>query len=163
MSGSSVFSPQFKNLEKDRIQLEKLLDSNNVWLFCDPLDYIPPDSSAHGISQARILEWVAISFSRGSYWTRDWTHISCIAGRFLTTELPNNHIQIQPCSSVPFWKQWGSPCSPPAGPHRELCTWELGRGPKIHTHYYPRKSLWQWRLLVKVNRMIKPEIQVTHH
>ena len=37
-----------------------------VWLICNPLDYSPPDSSVHGISQARILEWVAISFSRGS-------------------------------------------------------------------------------------------------
>ena len=119
-SGSSVFSPQFKNLEKNRIQLEKLLKSNNVWLFCDPLDYIPPDSSVHGILQARLLEWVAISFSRGSSWTRDWTHISCIAGRFFTTELPKNHIQVQPSSSVPCWKQWGSPCSPPSGPHRGL-------------------------------------------
>ena len=33
---------------------------------CDPVDYSPPDSSIHGILQARILEWVAISFSRGS-------------------------------------------------------------------------------------------------
>ena len=33
---------------------------------CDPMDYSPPVSSAHGILQARILEWVAISFSRGS-------------------------------------------------------------------------------------------------
>ena len=36
----------------------------------------------HGISQARILEWVAISFSRGSFWPRDWTHISYI-GRWI--------------------------------------------------------------------------------
>ena len=34
-------------------------------LFCDPLDYSPPGSSVHGISQVKILEWVAISFSRG--------------------------------------------------------------------------------------------------
>ena len=34
--------------------------------FCDPVDCSPPDSSVHGILQARILEWVAISFSRGS-------------------------------------------------------------------------------------------------
>ena len=37
-----------------------------------------PDSSVYGILQARILEWVAISFSRGSYQTRDWTWVSCI-------------------------------------------------------------------------------------
>ena len=48
----------------------------------------PPGSSVHGIFQARILEWVVISFSRGSSWPKDWTHISCIsctAGRFFTT------------------------------------------------------------------------------
>ena len=45
---------------------------------CDPLDCSLPGSSVHGIFQAKVLEWVAISFSRGSYWSRDWTHISCI-------------------------------------------------------------------------------------
>ena len=41
-------------------------------------------SSIHGILQARILEWVAIPFSRGSSWPRDRTQVSCIAGRFFT-------------------------------------------------------------------------------
>ena len=48
---------------------------------CDPMDYGPPSSSVHGIFQARTLEWVAISFSRGSSCPRDWTCIfwvSCI-------------------------------------------------------------------------------------
>ena len=45
---------------------------------CDPTDCSPPGSSVHGISQARILECVAISFSRGSSQHRNWTHISCI-------------------------------------------------------------------------------------
>ena len=40
--------------------------------------------SNHGIFQARVLEWVAISFSRGSSWPRDWTYVSCIAGICLT-------------------------------------------------------------------------------
>ena len=43
---------------------------------CDPMDCSPPGSSVHGILQARILEWVAISFSRGSSRPRDRTHIS---------------------------------------------------------------------------------------
>ena len=46
-----------------------------------PMDYSPPDSSVHGILQARIVEWVAIPFSRGSFQPRDWTHVSCIANR----------------------------------------------------------------------------------
>ena len=43
-----------------------------------------PGSSVHGILQARILGWVAIPFSRGSSQPRDWTWISCIAGRLFT-------------------------------------------------------------------------------
>ena len=63
-----------------------------VWLFCDPIDYSPPGCSVHGISPARILEWVAIFFSRGSSRPRDWTCISCISGRFFTTEPPGKSV-----------------------------------------------------------------------
>ena len=48
---------------------------------CDPMDSSLPDSSVHGLSQARILEWVAISFSRVSSQPRDQTQVSCIVGR----------------------------------------------------------------------------------
>ena len=48
---------------------------------CDLVDCSPPGSSTHGILQARILEWLAISFSRGSSQPRDQTHVSCLAGR----------------------------------------------------------------------------------
>ena len=40
--------------------------------------YSPPDSSVYGILQGRILEWIAIPFSKGSSWPRDWTQVSCI-------------------------------------------------------------------------------------
>ena len=50
----------------------------------DPMDYSPSGSSVHGILQARILEWVAISSSRGSSGPRDQTWVSCSAGRFFT-------------------------------------------------------------------------------
>ena len=43
-----------------------------------------PGSSVHGILQAKILEWVAIPFSRGFFWSRDQTQVSCNAGRFFT-------------------------------------------------------------------------------
>ena len=48
---------------------------------CDPMDFSVPGSSVHGILQTRILEWVAISFSRGSSWPRDWIRVSSIADR----------------------------------------------------------------------------------
>ena len=51
---------------------------------CDPMDCSLPGSSVHGIFQARVLEWVAISFSRWSSWPRDWTWVSRIAGRRFT-------------------------------------------------------------------------------
>ena len=51
---------------------------------CNPMDYSPPGSSVHEISQARILEWVAIPFSRGSSQTRDGIWVSGIAGGFFT-------------------------------------------------------------------------------
>ena len=58
--------------------LALILSMEDVWL-CDPMDCSSPGSSVHGVSQARILEWVAISFSRGSSWPRDQTRISCVS------------------------------------------------------------------------------------
>ena len=55
---------------------------------CDPMDYSPPDFSVHGIFQARVLEWVAISFSRGSSRLRDRTQISRIVDRRFPSEPP---------------------------------------------------------------------------
>ena len=62
----------------------KLLQSCST--LCRPMDCSPPGSSVHGILQARILEWVAMPSSRGSFLPRDQTHGSCIASRFLTAE-----------------------------------------------------------------------------
>ena len=60
---------------------------------CNPMDYSLPGSSVHGISPARVLKWVVISFSRGSSWSRDWTWVSCIGRGILyhwtTREAPN--------------------------------------------------------------------------
>ena len=50
-----------------------------VWLFCDPKGCSPQGSSLHGVLQARKLEWVAVSSSRGSSWPRDWTQVSCVS------------------------------------------------------------------------------------
>ena len=49
------------------------------------MDCSPPGSSIHEILQARILEWVAVPFSKGSSQPRDWTQVSHIAGRFFTS------------------------------------------------------------------------------
>ena len=47
---------------------------------CNPIDY-----TIHAILQARILEWIAVPFSRGSSQPRDQTQVFCIAGRFFTS------------------------------------------------------------------------------
>ena len=79
-----------------------------LWLsLCDPMDCIPPGSSVCGISQTSILDWVVISFSRGSSCglsfpspgesslPRDLTQVSCVAGKFL----PLSH-------QGSLWKKW---------------------------------------------------------
>ena len=60
----------------------KILVAQSGLTLCDPMDCSIPGSSIHGILQARILELVAIPFSRGSSWPRDQTQVSCIEGRF---------------------------------------------------------------------------------
>ena len=59
---------------------------------CDPMDCSPPGSSVHEISQARILEWVVIFFSRGSSPPRDRVWVSCIAGRLFTNWAAREYI-----------------------------------------------------------------------
>ena len=61
-----------------------VFDTQLCLTLCGPMGCSPLNSSVHGILQARILEWVAIPFSRGSSQHRDWTQVSCIAGRFFT-------------------------------------------------------------------------------
>ena len=46
---------------------------------CDPMDYSPPHSSVHGVLQARMLEWVTMTFSRGSSWPRNQTYMSYVS------------------------------------------------------------------------------------
>ena len=77
---SSITQISQLKLQQDIIQKESEVAQSCPTLW-DPVDCSPPGSSIHGILQARILEWVAISFSRGSSWPRDWTQVSCIAGR----------------------------------------------------------------------------------
>ena len=51
---------------------------------CHPTDCSRPGSSVRGSLKERMMEWVAIAFSRGSSWPRVWTWVSCISGRFFT-------------------------------------------------------------------------------
>ena len=60
-------------------KLSEVKVTQSCLTLCDPMDY-----TIHGILQARILEWVAFPFSRGSSQPRDRTQVSCIAGGFFT-------------------------------------------------------------------------------
>ena len=62
----------------------KVLKAQLCPTLCSLIDCSMPGSSVHGISQVRLLEWIAIFFSRVSSQPRDWTQISCTAGRFFT-------------------------------------------------------------------------------
>ena len=73
------FSPTFLSLSKDYISESEVIQSCPT--LCNPMDCRLPGSSVHGILKARVLEWVAISFSRGSSRPSDRTWVSCIVGR----------------------------------------------------------------------------------
>ena len=80
---------------------------------CDPMTCNPPGSSVHGVFQVRILEWVAVPFSRWSSRPRDQTWVSCIAGRFFTVWASRGAHKWattispypQPCSNSTVWCQ----------------------------------------------------------
>ena len=77
------------------VYLNECVSAQSCPTLCNPPDCSPPGSSVHRILQARILEWVAIYFPRGSSQRRDRTCITsifCIGGRFFTTEPPEKPI-----------------------------------------------------------------------
>ena len=78
----------------------KILVAQSCLTLYDPVDCSPLGSSVLGISQARILEWVAISSSRRSFWLRDRTWVSCLAGGFFTTEPPGRPF------TIILWRTW---------------------------------------------------------
>ena len=63
-----------------KINIVKVLVAHLCLVLYDAMNCSPSGSSVHGVPQARILEWVAILFSKGSSWSRDWTQVSCIWG-----------------------------------------------------------------------------------
>ena len=82
-----------------------VLTAQSCLTLCDPMGCSPPVSSVHGILQARIQEWVAISFSKGSSWPRGRTWISRIAGRFFTI-WATSKAQLRDISDVIFNKKF---------------------------------------------------------
>ena len=73
----------------------KVLVAQSCPTLCSPMDYSSPGSSVHGVLQARILEWVAIPFSRRSSQLRDRTRVSLTACRFFTIWATREACKIQ--------------------------------------------------------------------
>ena len=108
---------QRQTVNTTQVQLlitEELLTTMSEWVsevaqscptLCDPMDCSLPGSSLHGILQARILEWAAISFSRGSSWLGDRTWVPCIAGRcfnlWATREAQDNNSVLPLLQNLP--------------------------------------------------------------
>ena len=97
----------------------------------NPVDYSLPGTSIRGILQARILEWVAISFSRGSSQPRDRTRVSCNAGRHFTLWATKEaHPVLCNAKNVPSWvqarsQQQGSHLNPYFSPVSRTKSWEM--------------------------------------
>ena len=124
----------------------KVLVTQLCLTLCDPLDYSPPGSSAHGILQASILEWVAIHFSSGSSWPRDWNQVSCIAGEFFiawaTRESPNMVTQIHMRLDIDLSVWWDT----------NLCI----VGYKTYAHLHTDIYSWLWGLSCKTSQQKTP-------
>ena len=85
----------------------KMLVAQSCLTLCDSMNCSLPGSFVHGTLQARILEWVATPFSRGSSRPRDQTWVSCIAGRFFTVSATRE------CSDL--WQNSKAPELPTSG------------------------------------------------
>ena len=128
---------------------------------CNPVDFSLPGSSVHGIFQARVLEWVAISYSRGSSRPRDQTCISCVSciGKRILyhcatrEDLEYYTVTKKSLPSTYYHICWiSSPSIYEILPQAKLlCVWKLisvttnlKNVPKLHNHFNQcRKSIWQ--------------------
>ena len=92
----------------------KVLVTQSCLTFCNPVDCSPPGSSVHGILQARIREWVAMPFCRGSSPPRDRTRVAHTAGRFLpvwaTREACSPTLSPVPTVSATLWISFVKAC-----------------------------------------------------
>ena len=98
---------KFKINTETKVIIVVVYSLSGVQLFSDPMDCSLPGSSVHGVCQARLLEWVPISFSRGSSRPKDQIHISCTAGIFFTAEPPGKpgiKLPLCKCLRKRIWK-----------------------------------------------------------
>ena len=99
------------------------------------MDYSLPGSSDHEVLQARILEWVAILFSRGSSWSRDWTWVSCIVCRLFTIWVTREALICGLCLRLFFFFSFGIPTP---SPHCGQRSWVS------YSPWVCKKSVTEW-------------------
>ena len=142
MSISQTFyirmQPIYSSVLDKTVKSGKMLVAQSCPTLCESMDWSPPGSSVDGILLARILEWVAIPFSRGSSLSRDWTQVSCIADRIFTiwatreARLPKEE-GFSKETIIP------KPCVP---------SWLVSHGTSgtclLATHPLPRRGAWDW-------------------
>ena len=122
----------------------KMLFAHSCLTLCDPVDCSPPGSPVHGIFQARILEWVAISFSRGTSQPRDWTRVSCIAVLWLVQHSQRRWWKKQPDLAT------GKTMTQPKFLYyleSRVCTWYKKKKKKIYMKRVDIKGLLLKRFL----------------
>ena len=109
---------------------KKVLVAQSCPTLCDSMDCSPPGSFVHGILQARILGWLAISFSRGSSRPRDQTQASCIAGRSkpLILGFPSGSAVKNPSAMQEMWIQslgQEDPLEEGMATHSSILAWRI--------------------------------------
>ena len=116
---------------------------------CEPEDCSPPVSSVHGLLQARILEWVAIPFSRRTSQPTDWTQISCITSRFLPVWATGKFIEYAAAAAAKSLQSCLTLCdpidgSPPGSPVPGILQ---ARTPEWAAISF--SDAWKWKVKVK--------------
>ena len=111
---------------------------------CDPMDCSPSGSFVHRILQAKILEWVAIPFSRESSWPRDQTHVSCI-GRWILYCWATREAQIHDYVSAYVGFPGGSVVkNPPA--KQETWVQSLGQEGPLEKEVATHSRIFAWEI-----------------
>ena len=127
----------------------KVLAAQSCPILCDPMDCSPSGSSVYRILQARILEWVAIPFSRESSWPRDRSCVFCIAGRFFTIwatrEAHGVHAKLLQCDPKDWRRKWQpTPVFLPGESHGQRSL--VGCSPWGRTESDTTEAIWQQTL-----------------
>ena len=131
---------------KQKVKLKSL---SHVWL-CNPMDCSLTGSSIHGIFQARILEWVAISFSRGSSQPGVRTQVFCILGRLFTIWGTRETLQLHaPAAAAKSLQLCPTLCDPRDGSPPGSAVPGILQARTLEWVAISFSNAWKWKVKVK--------------